>query len=195
MGDVHVAVGTEVSILTVFAMSAAAGPVFVAVSSTPLAASLMTTEPVVEHVTETVMDEEVDADDGVAAQPVAVLPVKAKSAAAIPDTGSLNVSVYTNVVDATGLDGLVHVAVGEVASILTEVASASERGPLPPCVSMMELAVRRATTVPSEVQVTDTLNVLVAVDDAGVKTQPAAVPALEKSADEIPETDSVTFIV
>ena len=80
-------------------------------------------------------------------------------------------------------------AVAAVRSIFTEEASTLLAGPLLPAESATEEAARRSTTVPSEQEVSETV-----IDEpeaaAGVKTQPVAVPALEKSAAVRPETAS-----
>ena len=80
-------------------------------------------------------------------------------------------------------------AVGAVRSTVTEEASKLVAGPLLPAESATEEAARRSTTVPSEQEVSETV-----IDEpeaaAGVKTQPVAVPALEKSAAVRPETAS-----
>jgi hypothetical protein len=73
------------------------------------------TVPSDAHDTDTVIDVEVDAADGVTEQPVA-LPKFAKSLEEIPDTASLKVSVYERVRLDDGDDGAVQVAEGAVPS-------------------------------------------------------------------------------
>ena len=74
-------------------------------------------------------------------------------------------------------------------STVTEEALRPLAGPVLPAESAAEEAARRSTTVPSEQEVSETV-----IDEpeaaAGVKTQPVAVPALEKSAAVRPETAS-----
>jgi hypothetical protein len=82
-----------------------------------------------------------------------------------------------------------NVSVGAVLSMVTFVASALAVGPLFAAASATELAARRATTVPSDVHVTDTVTDVPEVAD-GVKAQPVAVPVLLKSPAAMPETDS-----
>ena len=55
--------------------------------------------------------------------------------------------------------------------------------------SVTEPEAKRATTVPSEQLSTATV-IAVPLEADGVKVQPVAVPWLEKSPEEIPETDS-----
>jgi len=109
------ALGTTVSIVTLDALVALAGPVLPAGSLTELAASLAITVPSEVHATVTVMDVPDDAD-GVNEQPVAV-PVLEKSPLAIPLTLSEKFSVYVNVRLADGVDGDVHDDVGTVISV------------------------------------------------------------------------------
>jgi hypothetical protein len=82
-----------------------------------------------------------------------------------------------------------NVSVGAVLSMVTVVASALAVGPLFAAASATEFAARRATTVPSDVHVTDTVTEVPEVAD-GVNVQPAAVPVLLKSPAAMPETDS-----
>jgi hypothetical protein len=83
---------TDVSIVTVLAVTAEVGPVFEAASETELAPSLTMTVPSLVHVTETLTATFAVLDTGVATHPVAV-PVREKSPAVIPDTTSENVNV------------------------------------------------------------------------------------------------------
>ena len=85
------AVGAVLSIVTLEATAAAAGPLLPAVSTTPLAARFMMTMSSEQLLTVTVIDVP-EAADGLKVQPVAV-PVLVKSAAAIPDTDSEKVRV------------------------------------------------------------------------------------------------------
>ncbi len=85
-------VGTEVSIETDAALIALTGPTTEAVSETEFAARRATTVPSLEQVTDTVIDDEVLAAEGVNTHPEAV-PVFEKSPDAIPDTDSSNVKV------------------------------------------------------------------------------------------------------
>jgi len=177
------ALGTTVSIVTLDALVALAGPVLPAGSLTELAASLAITVPSDAHATVTVMDVPDDAD-GVNEQPVAV-PVLEKSPLAIPLTLSEKFSVYVNVRLVDGVDGAVHVAVGSVASIVILVALVALAGPVLPTESLTELEASLATTVPSDAHAMAT--VMDVPDDAdGVNEQPVAVPVLEKSPLTIP---------
>ena len=79
---------------------------------------------------------------------------------------------------------------GAVRSITTEAAvAASAKGPVLPAASLTELAASFPINVPSEqdeaVTVTDEPE-----EAEGVKTQPVAVPAFEKSAEVKPVTAS-----
>lgn len=114
-----VVVDTVVSIVTDNAETAELGPVFDEASRTELAERRATIVPSDEHVTEivTVLP---DAAAGVNTHPVAV-PVFEKSPPTIPDTASLNVSVYVRVRELEGDDGVVHDAVGGVKSTEKEV--------------------------------------------------------------------------
>ena len=91
LGGVQEAVGAVLSIVTLEATAAVAGPVLPAVSVTPLAARFIMTVPAEQLATVTVIDAP-EAADGVKAQPVAV-PVLVKSAAVIPETDSEKVRV------------------------------------------------------------------------------------------------------
>jgi hypothetical protein len=83
------------------------------------------------------------------------------------------------------------VVVGAVVSIVTELASALDVGPVFPEESDTAFAARRVTTVPSLEHVTETV-MLVPELVFGVNTQPVAVPAsLLKSSAAIPLTDSL----
>ena len=78
-------------------------------------------------------------------------------------------------------------AVAAVRSIFTEDASILLAGPLLPAASETEEAANLSTTVPAEQEATVT--VIEEPEEAeGVKTQPVAVPVLEKSAEVKPET-------
>jgi hypothetical protein len=80
-------------------------------------------------------------------------------------------------------------AVGAVRSTVTEEALRLLAGPVLPAESATEEAARRSTTVPSEQD--DAVTVIEEPEAAeGEKEQPEAVPALEKSAEIRPETDS-----
>jgi hypothetical protein len=81
-----------VLIVTGEALAPLGGPVLEAASTTVLDPSLAMTVPSDVHVTETVIDVDVDAADGVNAHPAA-FPRLEKSPAAIPVTDSENVSV------------------------------------------------------------------------------------------------------
>jgi hypothetical protein len=87
-----VVVEAVVLIVTEEAVAPLDGPVLEAASRTVLEPSLAMTVPSEEHVTDTVIDVDVDAADGVNTQPVA-LPRLEKSPEAIPVTDSENVSV------------------------------------------------------------------------------------------------------
>ena len=77
-------------------------------------------------------------------------------------------------------------AVGAVRSTVTEEAEEAATGPLLEAESLTELAANRKTTVPSEQE--ETVTVTEEPEAAeGVKTQPVAVPVLEKSAEVRPE--------
>jgi hypothetical protein len=89
---VVVVVAVVVSIVTEDAVAPLDGPVLEAASRTVLDPSLAMTVPSEVHVTETVIEVDVDAADGVNTQPVA-LPRLEKSPDAIPVTDSENVSV------------------------------------------------------------------------------------------------------
>ena len=89
------------------------------------------------------------------------------------------------------MDGAVHVAVGAEVSIVTELASALDAGPVFPAESETAFAASRATTVPSLAHVTETV-MLVPEVALGVNTQPVAVPAsLLKSLAAMLLTDSL----
>ena len=87
-----VVVEAVVLIVTEEAVAPLDGPVLEAASRTVLDPSLAMTVPSEVHVTETVIEVDVDAADGVNTQPVA-LPRLEKSPDAIPVTDSENVSV------------------------------------------------------------------------------------------------------
>ncbi|MEY3655841.1 MAG: hypothetical protein RL114_199 [Actinomycetota bacterium] len=106
---------TDVSIVTVLAVTAEVGPVFEAASETEFAPSLTMTVPSLVHVTETVTATFAVLAAGVTAHPVAV-PVREKSPAAIEDTTSENVNVKIKVRDDDGVAGSVHNAVGATKS-------------------------------------------------------------------------------
>ena len=114
LGDDETSVGAVVSIVTLVAVAADDGPVFVAASNTPPEASVATTVPSEVQTTVTVIDEP-ESVLGVKAQPVAV-PELLKSPEAMPLTVSLNAKVYESVRDDDGELGSVHVAVGAVES-------------------------------------------------------------------------------
>ena len=76
-----------------------------------------------------------------------------------------------------------------VAPKVTDAADACDAGPVFPARSVTPFAPRRATTVPSELHDTDTVNV-VPLLASGVNVHEEAVPPLEKSEDERPVTDS-----
>ena len=83
------------------------------------------------------------------------------------------------------------VVVGAEVSIVTELASALDVGPVFPAASETAFAARRATTVPSLEHVTETV-MLVPELALGVNTQPVAVPAsLLKSPAAMLLTDSL----
>lgn len=106
-------VATVVSIVTVVAVTADDGPVFDDASSTELATSRRMTVPSVLHVA--VTDTEVP-DAALTAIVHDADPTLMKSLAAIPETGSLNTTVYSNVRDDDGEVGADSVAVGGVVS-------------------------------------------------------------------------------
>ena len=187
------ALGATVSIVTLDALVALAGPRLPAGSLTELEASLATTVPSDAHATATVMDVPDDAD-GVNEQPVAV-PVLEKSPLTIPLIFSEKFSVYVSVRLVDGVDGAVHVAVGSVASIVILVALVALAGPWFAAASLTERAASLAITVPSEVHTTVTV-MDVPNDADGSNEQPVAVPVvLAKSSLVIPltlsEKDSV----
>ena len=66
---------------------------------------------------------------------------------------------------------------------------ATAPGPVLPAVSVTALAAKRKTTVPAEQEVTETVIEEPELAE-GVKTQPVAVPAFEKSAEVKPVTAS-----
>ena len=72
---------------------------------------------------------------------------------------------------------------------MTEEVITSLAGPLLPAASETVLAARLNTTVPSEQEVAVTV-IDVPEEAEGVKTQPVADPAFEKSAEVKPETAS-----
>ena len=74
-------------------------------------------------------------------------------------------------------------------SAVTEGADKATRGPVLPAESVTERAVSLNTTVPSEQEVAVTV-IDVPEEAEGVKTQPVADPAFEKSAEVKPETAS-----
>jgi len=95
------------------------------------------------------------------------------------------------VVSTVGDEAGAAVVVGAEVSIVTELASALDVGPVFPAASETAFAARRATTVPSLEHVTETV-MLVPELVFGVNTQPVAVPAsLLKSPAAIPLTDSL----
>ena len=116
-----------VSIVTLDALEALAGPVFATESLTESAASLAITVPSEEHATVTVMDVP-DVADGVNKQPVAV-PVLEKSLLIIPVTLSEKSSVYASVRLVDGVDGDVQVAVGIMESMVTVLADVVDKLP------------------------------------------------------------------
>jgi hypothetical protein len=177
---------TTVSIVTEDALRAAVGPVVEAELITELGERRAITVPSDEHTTETVIAAEAAAD-GVKTQPVAV-PVLEKSPAAMPDTGSVKVNVYDNVRDAEGVEGAVHVASGTAELIKIVVATSALTGPLFKDKSVTAFEASRAITVPSDEHTTDTVMEGDAEAAEGVKTQPVAVPVLEKSPAAMPET-------
>jgi len=186
--------GAAVSMVTLDALVAVAGPVFVEASLTERAASLAITVPSEVHTTVTVMDVPNDAD-GSNEQPAAVPVVLAKSSLVIPVTLSEKDSVYVSVRLVDGVDGAVHVAVGSVASIVILVALVALAGPWFAAASLTERAASLAITVPSEVHTTVTV-MDVPNDADGSNEQPVAVPVvLAKSSLVIPltlsEKDSV----
>jgi hypothetical protein len=181
-----VGAGTAVSIVTDDALRAAVGPVVEAELTTELGARRAITVPSDEHTTDTVIAAEAAAD-GVKTQPVAV-PVFEKSPAAIPDTGSVKASMYDNVRDEDGEDGAVHVASGTAELINIVVATSALTGPLFKDKSATAFEASRAITVPSDEHTTDTVMEGDAEPAEGVKTQPVAVPVLEKSPAAMPET-------
>ncbi len=72
---------------------------------------------------------------------------------------------------------------------MIEAAEEAEEGPLLVAASLTELAANLDTTVPSEQE--ETVTVIEGPEAAeGVKTQPVAVPVLEKSAEVNPEMAS-----
>ena len=76
----------------------------------------------------------------------------------------------------------------EVMSV-TVPPEATAPGPVLPAVSVTALAAKRKTTVPAEQEVTETVIEEPELAE-GVKTQPVAVPAFEKSAEVKPVTAS-----
>jgi hypothetical protein len=83
---------TDVSIVTVLAVTTEVGPVFEDASETELAPSLTMTVPSLVHVTETLTATFAVLAAGATTHPVAV-PAREKSPAVIPDTSSENVNV------------------------------------------------------------------------------------------------------
>ena len=186
--EVQEAVGAVVSTVTEDASTAAAGPALEEVSATEAAASRKTTVPAEQEVTVTVIDEPAAAE-GVNTQPVAV-PVFEKSAEVRPVIDSEKVRVYAREAAPAGEEGeAVHEAVGAVRSTVTEKAAAAVAGPPLPAESVTDVDAKLNTTVPAEqeaaVTVTDEPEAA-----EGVKTQPVAVPVLEKSAEVRPEMAS-----
>ncbi|MFM8884304.1 MAG: hypothetical protein ACKOH7_05830, partial [Solirubrobacterales bacterium] len=186
-GEAQVAVGSVRSTVTVPPSAEEAGPVFPAESATPEAVSRGVTVPSPQPEAVTVIEVPLAAD-GVNVQPVAV-PALEKSPEAMPETGSLKVSVQAWLTDDVGLDGVPdQVAVGAVRSMVTEPESVAAEGPELLFESVTESAARRTCTVPSEQPLTTTL-IDVPLEADGANVQPVAVPALEKSPAAIPETE------
>ena len=77
---------------------------------------------------------------------------------------------------------------GDVVSIVTDEALTANTGPVFDAPSTTEFAARRATTVPSDEQVTDTVTDDDVLDADGVNEHPVADPVFEKSPDAIPDT-------
>ena len=74
--------------------------------------------------------------------------------------------------------------------MVTEVAASFDDGPVFEAASTTDPALRRATIVPSDAQVTLTVTDRFAVVAPGVNTHPVAVPVDEKSLATIPDTAS-----
>ena len=91
-GAAVVVVAAEVLIVICVAAALTDGPVLELPSTTVFERSSSSTVPSELHVTDTVMEVEVDAADGVTVHPVAV-PSTRKSPDTIPETASLKVSV------------------------------------------------------------------------------------------------------
>lgn len=108
-------VGADDEMVTGEAVVALVGPVFVFASTTEFWTRPAITVPSEPQDTDTVIDDDVDDDDGTKVQLDAV-PRFWKSPAEIPETGSENVSVYVMVRLDDGDAGGVHVAVGAVPS-------------------------------------------------------------------------------
>ncbi len=149
------------------------------------------TVPSEQPVTATVYGPEPDGAPTV--QPVAV-PVRVKSPAARPVTGSLKVTVYDRVAAFVGDAGTaVKAAVGAVRSTVTVAAVTTAAGPGLPSASVTLLAARARMTVPLEQPVTAT--VYGPEPDGAPTVQPVAVPVRVKSPAARPVTGSLKVTV
>jgi len=123
---------------------------------------------------------------------VETVPVDAAIVVVTPDAATVvvgDVVVVVTTAEATVVvvdDGVG--ATGEV--IVTEVAASFDAGPVFEAASTTDPALRRATIVPSDAQVTLTVTDGLATAAPGVNTHPVAVPVDEKSLATIPDTAS-----
>ena len=181
--------GTVSSVIASVTVAAVAGPAVPERSSAASARRRGCSVPLAQLEIETVRVEPVSAP-GSKTQPVDV-PTFVKSAAVMPVTDSLKVSVYTwGVMRVMPVNVVVkdETAGGVRSTVITVVLTAAA-GPVLPTASAAPLAAKRSWSVPSEQL--DTVTVRVApVSSPGSMLQPVASPRLVKSPAVMPVTGS-----